>query len=135
MNLPEFLGALIVGAGVWFATTVTAAFLTPDPVSMHLEYLRFQDGRFVQSHIISGVDVLSASWTAQITRGSRPLCQGGGVAPYEGGAKELSMTPSEWTGDQCPPLMLGDIGAASWEWLGADNTRYRIAGIVEVQPR
>jgi hypothetical protein len=134
MNLPEFLGTAIVAAGVWLATTVTADCVRPDPVAMRLEHLRYENGQFVQSHVITGVDVISASCTAQITRGSRPLCQGGGVAPYESGSLPKIMSPSEWTGDTCPAILPGDSAAASWEWLGSDNTRYRISGVVVVAP-
>lgn len=81
--------------------------------SLALITLSYEDGLFTQQHKVEGGPI-KGYWTAEIMRGNRQLCAGGGEAPYEGGVKKFN--PNDWTGDDCPELQPGDIARAVWEY-------------------
>ena len=112
-------GALTLGAMAWIGSTVA-----PQPVRLTLEYLRFENGHFIQHISVSGREAVNAEWAARIWRneGDRDivLCSGGGHFPYNGAASK-PMTPSYWTDDDCPELRPGDQALAVWSYRAEDG--------------
>lgn len=100
-------------------TMVVSALWTPQPVRMDLEFLRFENGHFYQHIVVSGADAITGEWSARIWRDDghhrQLLCSGGGHFPYDG-SPSRAMTPSYWTGDDCPDLKPGDHALAAWEY-------------------
>jgi hypothetical protein len=81
--------------------------------SMSLIDLRYEDGYFIQSHQVNSGPI-KGYWSAEIMRDGQQLCSGGGEAPYETGVKQFNA--NDWTGDDCPELLTGDIARAVWEY-------------------
>lgn len=122
--------AMAVVAGLGYAAlTQGTAVAVPDAVGMRLTELTYQDGNFVQAHEIYGTDALAARWSAQITRGATPLCQGEGPGVYERHERSV-MDVDTWVGDACPPLAPGDRAIAVWSWVDENGTVNRISGEV-----
>ena len=111
--------------------SVVSNVVTPVPVQMSLEYLRFEGGKFHQHLAVSGADAVSAEWSARIWRSENEhdivLCSGGGQFPYNGEPSE-PMTPSYWTDDTCPELASGDRALAVWEYRDENGLVRRISG-------
>lgn len=91
-----------------------------------LEYNR-SDGTVTQVHEIYGVDVMQAAWAANVTRGNKHICSGGGIAPYKQD-NQITMSLNEWVGDECPALKNGDKIIASWVWWTSDGLKNAISG-------
>ena len=100
----------------------------PKPYGLQLVSLEYENGEFKQLVAPINAPVVEAKWAAQIVRNGRPLCGGGGVAPYNGEPKV--MTPSAWTGDDCPPLISGDKATGSWTYENVDNRNIVLSGEV-----
>lgn len=126
-DLASWVGASLVAGVFWGIGHVVGNATAVEPVSLSLISLEYRDGKFTQRHKVTGTDILDANWTAQITRGDKPLCGGGGKAPY-GGVSGMAMTPDEWTGDVCPEVLPGDRAVVVWSWVGSDDVRRRISG-------
>ncbi len=109
---------------------VSVAFNQP-PVALVLAELRYDDGMIRQRLDVQGTDVLKAEWAAKIEREGRAICGGGGAWAYTGGEGVLS--PSDWTGDDCPELEAGDVGVAVWSWIDSDGTKKSISGEVVIE--
>jgi hypothetical protein len=112
------VGLVLAWSGVKVYDHAIEAFTTK-PIGAVVVDLHF-DGMFVHQHIEpQGVPVLSMGWAAKISRGDKPLCSGGGRAPYDG--KPDKYTPTEWAGSECPPLLAGDRGVAVWTFIDANG--------------
>jgi hypothetical protein len=98
--------------------------------SLSVDVLDYKDGLIIQKIIPRG-GFIRGEWAAEIMRGERQLCSGGGIAPYDGGAKVF--TPSEWTGGNCPPLQPGDIARASWEYTGDAGVKHTISKTIYIE--
>lgn len=96
----------------------------PEPYGLQLASLEYKEGKFHQKITPINAKVVRADWAAKITRDGKHLCSGGATAPYEG--KMLSMTPSQWTGDNCPSLKKGDVAFASWTYENVNGKNITI---------
>lgn len=130
--------SISVGIGTVAALVVTwlvAAVVTVPPVRMELEYLRYEDGHFLQHISIQGADAVTAEWSARIWRddGERDavLCSGGGNFPYNGEPSK-PMTPSYWTDDECPSLKPGDQALAVWSYRAEDGVIRSISAEITI---
>ncbi len=117
--------------GLAFLTTLGAQDLLDggqeaQPLALVLGKLVYENGEITQQIHVQGADVIKAAWAAKIERGGVAICGGGGEWPYTGGIGVL--TPSDWTGDDCPELLSGDIGIAVWSWIDSDGTKKSIVG-------
>lgn len=121
------VGASIIASSIWVGGHFIGEATKVQPVGMALVSLDYEDGVISQVHEIHGTDVLIADWAASINRSGRHLCSGGSSAPYKSFNKK-SMTPSEWTGQDCPKLQVGDELTAAWQWDGSDKIVRRISG-------
>ena len=123
--------AAIYAAVTLGAMTLVGKVVTPVPVQMSLEYLRFEDGKFHQHLSVSGAGAVSAEWSARIWRSESDhdivLCNGGGKFPYNGDPSQ-PMTPDYWTDDTCPDLQSGDRALAVWEYRDENGLVRRISG-------
>lgn len=118
-NTGIYISAALASLTISFFTT-TGAIDTAERVAtlqerqLRIVSLSYSDGLFSQSSHVSGAPAMPARWTAEIKRGSRHLCSGGGDSVYQ--TDTTTFTPSEWAGDECPDIMPGDTASASWEW-------------------
>ena len=131
------LNAAIIGAGALIATAMGWSGIkdlraAPEPAGMRLIELRYEDGLFYQEHLVYGAETIRAEWAAKIVRGDRFLCVGGGTSAYENGGSPL-MTPSYWTGGECPEVQPGDIATATWEYVDENNVRRRIGAEITIE--
>ena len=102
----------------------------PEPRALILERLEFKSGKFVQRHVVTGEKPIRARWAAEIMRGDTHLCSGGGTSVYTSGIN--GFTPNEWTGATCPPIKVGDIGRAVWEYTSPRGYVVSITGEVVI---
>ena len=132
-TLINFCVACVMGgaglfAGVGGAEIFQGIIDEPKPYGLQLVSLEYENGEFKQLVAPINAPVVEAKWAAQIVRNGRPLCGGGGVAPYNGEPKV--MTPSAWTGDDCPPLISGDKATGSWTYENVDSRNIVLSGEV-----
>jgi len=113
------------------AGSLVGDYIEKDTVGMRLISIEYEDGMVTQSHRVFGSDIIQATWAANVTRGRRYVCSGGGFGIYEQDSV-LTMSLDEWVGDDCPELEKGDKLKASWEWSGDDGIRYQVSGMVVV---
>lgn len=119
MNGTAILACVIAGIvsyslGQTVSTIATDIAHGPKTILLTLEKLEYSDGEFRQKVIPTGAPVVKAAWTAQILRDDRPICEGHGVAPYDG--TEKIMDADYWTGGVCPEILAGDVAVAAWQW-------------------
>ena len=113
------------------AGSIVGDMIEREPVGMRLISIEYDNGTVTQSHDIFGVDMLQATWAANVTRGQKHICSGGGFGVYSVGSV-VSMSLDEWVGDKCPAIELGDKLKASWEWSGNDGVRFRVSGSLTI---
>lgn len=119
----------IVGIGGY---KVVEPVIEPKPRSMQLETLVFDGEKFTQKHIVKGTKLLPAAWTAQIRRGSEPICEGNGPGIYEN-KKETMLGINDWVGDICPKLEDGDVATATWEYKTEKGFHEIIGGKIVIR--
>jgi hypothetical protein len=102
----------------------------PSPYGLQLVSLEYREGNFHQKVVPINAKVVRAKWAAKISRNGTHLCSGGSEAPYDG--KSLSMTASQWTGDDCPALKTGDVAFASWTYENVDGKNITISGEIVI---
>ncbi len=127
----ELIAASVVAGTIWGAGNVIGHATSVEPMGMRLVYLGFENGKFVQEHAIYGAPGLGAHWVSQISRNGEPLCEGGGEAPYASGDRKI-MSPNYWTDDNCPEILPGDVGFATWEWVDEHGVHHVISGRIEI---
>lgn len=98
--------------------------------SISLIDLKYEDGYFTQHHKVEG-GTIKGNWSAEIMRGNRQLCSGGGEAPYETGIKKFN--PNDWTGGECPELEPGDKARAVWEYKLRNGVIASISGEILIE--
>ena len=113
------------------AGSIVGEMIQSEPVGMRLISIEYDSGTVTQSHEVYGIDMLQATWAANVTRGRNHICSGGGFGVY-GENSVISMSLDEWVGDKCPVLQNGDKLKASWEWSGDDGVRYRVSGSITI---
>lgn len=127
--------ALVYGMLTLGTLALVETAVTPPPIRMELNYLRFEDGHFHQHIAVSGRDAITAEWSARIWRadGERDavLCSGGGHFPYNGEPSK-PMTPDYWTDDTCPPLKPGDQALAVWSYRAEDGVIRSISAEITI---
>ena len=126
------MGVAGLGMGVGVEKTTSAITSPPPSVSMSLKKLVYEHGEFGQSFEVSG-GAIKAEWAAEVIRGNRQLCLGGGQAPYEGKSEIKYFTPDQWTGSECPELQTGDIGRAVWTYRTIDGLFVTISGEIVIE--
>lgn len=123
------VGSILAGAVLTFLIWLTGATLgdvmRDKPAGLRLLEIGYEDGVVFQHHEVFGRDAIIGQWAAKITRDGLIVCSGAGGSTYRG--KRVAMTPTVWTGDDCPPLKPGDVAEASWEWTGNDGVRQSIS--------
>lgn len=129
MNSPLSISVVALAGVFGFTFTTTAIeYADVDPRSLALEVLQYNDDGTVTQKISGG---LPADWAAQITRNvggvDEVLCSGRGRGPIYDGS-EVTYSTSDWTFDDCPPLVSGDIGISSWEYVNENGTPVTISG-------
>lgn len=125
-------GLAVVGLnfGIGAVSIFEAVTSKPQPYAMQLKALHFNGGEIGQNIIVTGNQRVPAQWTAQITRNGKMICAGSGHFAYEprDGTKVKWLTPSEWTGDECPPLQDGDVASAVWQYRNVYGFAERTSG-------
>lgn len=111
-------------ATIYFGTLGIEAALPTGPTQASLESLEYENGVFRQEFRITGDRFLDMNWTAEINRGARSLCSGGGRAPYRD-ATPKEFDADEWTFDDCPPLRPGDEAFAVWSYIDGEGLKRR----------
>ena len=125
----SLLGGLLAGVG---GTDIVQNIISePKPYGLQLVELDYKDGDFEQLVVPINTDVVRAKWAAQIIRNGRPICGGGGTAPYTGEKKY--MDANTWTDDECPTLIAGDRAIASWTYENVDGKNITISGEVVIK--
>jgi len=128
------VGSLMTGALFTFivgAVEIGSNVVETEPVAMRLAALEY-DGALIHQHVkITGRDSIRGEWAATIMRGYRRLCGGGGISNYRG--MKMTLTPSEWTGSECPDIEAGDVASASWQWTDADGLVRGISGAITIK--
>lgn len=132
-------GGIAVVATVSFLTGIGGADLAdkvlapPKPVGLHLVSLEWNanEYRVVQNIQPINTPALKAEWAAKFIRNGEVICAGGGKSNYDGTIHRF--TPNDWTGDDCPPLLPGDIGSASWTYRDVSGQFVTIAGRIEIK--
>lgn len=119
----------ILGVGSY---TVIEPVIEKKPRSIELVSLEYKNGLFTQEHRVKGADKVPAQWTAQIKRGTKPLCQGSGSGIYET-KKPSTMDPNDWTDDDCPALKKGDVATATWEYKTGEGFTTLIGGRIVIE--
>jgi hypothetical protein len=127
----------IIGCMLGLSGFEIAHDLRPQQVSMSVKHLRYVDGNFEQWLEVEGGPV-QADWAAQITRVAddgheRFLCVGGDRSLYNG-EPSPRMSPSFWTGGECPEIQDGDRASASWEYQDTDGVIHRISASIVLKP-
>lgn len=129
-----------MSSGGWIALLIVlmvdpiAAALTNDAPRLTIRELKYENGFFHQLVVPEQAPVLMAQWTGSITSEDHMfVCGGGGIAPYGQKIDPLKMTPTQWTGDDCPPLSEGGRynATASWEWKSPDGSIERMSASIE----
>lgn len=144
-NLTIAVGAAAVGlvtsifVGYGSTTLVRDATQPPPPryiIPIALEW-DAKTGRIGQLLLVQGPGPVNGTWGASFWRGDKKLCGGGGRSEYplrDGNPADIKwMTTDKWTGDQCPPILPGDIATATWEYQGK-NGEIRSASIEYMIP-
>lgn len=112
---------LPMGAGLYdFGESI----VSPE-TSLVLEYVYYKDGMFHQKLTPQGAETIRGEWAAQINRGDKILCNGGSIAPYIG--QPATMTPDQWVGSDCPPLLPTDTAFASWDYTNEQGIKITIS--------
>lgn len=131
-NVGVTLGAFLLGLPLGVGVFETGQSIVSPERSLTVEYLKYEpESGLVKQRIVPSGGIIVARWTAEILRGERTLCSGGGKAPYEGNPAKF--TPSEWTGGTCPDLQSGDILRGAWEYDKNGGITVTISKTIEVQ--
>jgi len=98
---------------------VLIARLEPGPRALQLRELRYEAGLIHQLVEPRSGPGFQAAWTASIARDGALVCAGSGVGEYAPRIEALRMTPDQWVGAPCGPLVPGAEyrASASWQWL------------------
>lgn len=123
--------------GIGAATIWEAVTNEPAEYSMTLKELHFDGERIGQNIIVNSKHPVPATWTAQIMRNGKQICAGSGKFNYEprDGTVVKWMTPSEWTGDQCPPVQPGDLARATWKYQNVHGFTAITSGDLIIKPK
>ena len=131
MNGPVTLAAGIVSAVLSFSVMWTGQEIAEDvttPRTLTLDRLQYNNDGTVTQQVSGGIP---ADWAAQIVRMngdvSSVLCSGYGRGPGYVGEVQ-TYTTSDWTFDECPTLVVGDVGTASWEFTNEAGLVISITG-------
>ena len=128
------IGAFGFSAGVGTIEVSHSLFMEAPKRNLVVNRLEYADGIITQNigpAKGTGVDGISAVWTASIKRGEKLLCgPGSDKGNYTG--ENTKFTPAEWTGDPlCPDrLQRGDRASATWEWRRADGLIMSVTGTI-----
>lgn len=127
--------AMALGVTVAFGADFTAERINPSSQALILKELSFEDGHFSQLVKSADGSPMAGRWTAEISRTvdgvTDQLCAGSGAGIYSG--TRDTYTPSEWTGDDCPPLLPGDRGEASWQFVNEAGLTQSIGAYVVIE--
>lgn len=123
------MASFMLGVGSY--EVVDAFVHDPKPYGMQVVSLDYNAGMFHQLVRPINADAVRAEWAAKITRNGVHLCSGGSVSLYTG--TSISMTPSQWTGDECPVLQAGDSAFASWTYENVDGKNITISSEVIIK--
>lgn len=131
MNGPIAILLSLAGFFFGFSAIWTGLEIVEDvvqPRTLTLQKLQYNGDGTVTQQLDGGIP---ANWAAQITRKvdgvDRVLCSGSGRGPGYVGELQ-TYTTSDWTFDECPSLVPGDIGVASWEFVNETGATISITG-------
>jgi len=131
MSLYSAAGATLIAGALWLLGAGIGSITTQEPAGMRVVHLKYEDGVFIQRHQVYGTDAIVGKWSAEIMRGNRQLCSGGGVAPYKSGEK--AFPPDQWTGGTCGEIEKGDIARAVWEFTDHAGSMQRISAEIQIR--